>query len=193
MNLGREASALVVRFRTTATNTNMRELALLGSEIADLALKPKANFFLVVRFVEILLKIDRELHEILEVLRSRRRRRAFPLPFPALTLSSFRPLRAKSRSRKRKHRRTSTKRGLFLPLLRGDLEAIIRVEHKIIVSYFGERYFGVCVLSILQILRRRSKHEEDSEKTWTSASCKSDKSLSIGLVVFPHTFLSCLM
>ena len=71
--------------------------------------------------------------------------------------------------------------------------AIIRVEHKIIVSYFGERYFGVCVLSILQILRRRSKHEKDSEKTWTSASRNSAKSLSIGLVVFSHTFSSCLM
>ena len=73
MNLGREASAIVVRLRATATNTNMRELASVSSEMAAVALKPVANFFFMVFLVEIPPNIDRELHEILEV---------DPLPFP---------------------------------------------------------------------------------------------------------------
>ena len=46
MNLRSKASAIVVRFRATATNTNMRELALLGSEIASVALKPETDLFI---------------------------------------------------------------------------------------------------------------------------------------------------
>ena len=112
MNLGLEASAIVVRLRATATNKNVRELALLGSEIADLALKPVAEFFLVELLVEILPTIDWELHERLEVFRTTLSRRAFSLPVVASTVSSSshsRPLVTRSRSRKSKHRRTSTK------------------------------------------------------------------------------------
>ena len=124
MNLGREAAAIVVRFRTTATNTNMRELTVFASEIADVALKPVADFFYMVLLVEIIPKIDWELHEILEVLYSSRRRKAFSLHFLVLTAPSsiFRPLGARSRCRESKHRRTSGRRGLFLRTCARDLE-----------------------------------------------------------------------
>ena len=46
----------------------MRELALLGSEIASVASKPVADFFVMELLVKILSKIDWELHEIPEVL-----------------------------------------------------------------------------------------------------------------------------
>ena len=116
MNLGLEASAIVVRLPATATNTNTRELAGLASEMAAVALKPIAFFFFMVLLVEILPEIDWELHEILEVLRPSWRRRTFSFPFLALAVpsSSFRPLGARSRSRESKHGRTSAKRRLFL-------------------------------------------------------------------------------
>ena len=116
MNLGLEASAIVVRLRATATNTNMRELALLCREIAGVALKPVADFFLMVLLVEVLPEVDGELHDILEVLHTSWKRRTFTLPFVASAVSSsshFLPLGARSRSRKSKRSRTSAKRGLF--------------------------------------------------------------------------------
>ena len=67
MNIGCKASAVIVRFRATATNANMRELELLGREIASVALKPEADFFLVKLLVQVLPEINRELHEVLEV------------------------------------------------------------------------------------------------------------------------------
>ena len=116
MNLGRKASAIVVRLRATATNTNMRKLASLSSEMAAVALKPVATFFFMVFLVEILPKIDREFHEILEVLRSSWRGRSFAFLFLAFTIpfSSFGRLGARSWSRESKHSRTCTKRSLFL-------------------------------------------------------------------------------
>ena len=83
MNLGLEASAIVVRLRATATNTNMRELALLFREIAGVALKPVADFFHMELFMEVLPKIEWELHERLEVFRA-----SLTLPFVASAVSS---------------------------------------------------------------------------------------------------------
>ena len=122
MDLGLEASAIVVRFGATATSANMREFALLGREIARDALKPEADLFIVKLLVEILPEINGELHEILEVFLTTWSRGAFSLPFLALAVpsASFHPLRARGRSRKSKHRRTSTRRLVSVPF-RGEI------------------------------------------------------------------------
>ena len=88
------------------------------------AFKTAANFFLVMVFlVEILPKIDWELHVILEVLRSSWRGRAFAFPFLAFTVVLFPSFEGEALGAARASIEAPAPReACFCELLRGDLE-----------------------------------------------------------------------
>ena len=67
MDFRSEASAVVVRLRTAAPHTHVRELAFI-SAIASVLLELEADLVLVELLVEISTKLEREFHEIIEIL-----------------------------------------------------------------------------------------------------------------------------
>ena len=67
MDFRSEASAVVVRLRTAAPHTYMRELAFIGA-IAEILLKLVADLVLVEHLMEICTKLEREFHKKIEIL-----------------------------------------------------------------------------------------------------------------------------
>ena len=67
MDFRSEASAVVVRLRTAALHTYMRELAFIGA-IAAILLKLVANLVFVELLMKVGSKLEREFHKIVEIL-----------------------------------------------------------------------------------------------------------------------------
>ena len=113
MDFRGEAFAVVVRLRTAARHTHMRELAFIGA-CAAILLELVANLVLVELLMEICTKLEREFHNIVEVLGGLTLScvTSEATSFPALT--SFRSLCRSRRSRKSKHLRTGGGCQLFL-------------------------------------------------------------------------------
>ena len=65
-----ETSAVIVRLRTAASDTHMREFAFVVRKFASMLLELVADFVLMELLMKVRAKLQREFHKIVEVLGS---------------------------------------------------------------------------------------------------------------------------
>ena len=70
MDLRSETSAVIIRLRTTASDTHVREFAFVVREFAGTLLELVADLVLMKFFVKVRPKLQREFHKIIEILGS---------------------------------------------------------------------------------------------------------------------------
>ena len=70
MDLRSEAPAVIVRLRTTASHTHVRELAFVVRKFASMLLELVADLVLMELPMKVRTKLQREFHKIIEVLGS---------------------------------------------------------------------------------------------------------------------------